>query len=373
MSDIILEGVTKCWGEVTAVDDLNLTIPDGSFMCLLGPSGCGKTTTLRMIAGLEEPDKGRILMDNKVVYCSKRCLSLEPNKRNIGLIFQSYALWPHMTVFQNIAFGLEMQNMDKKSIANQVKDVSKWMKIDNLLKRYPSELSGGQQQRAALARSLAPKPSCILMDEPLSNLDAKLRIEMRIELKRLYSEIKQTILYVTHDQVEALSLGTHLVVMNEGRLRQIGEPLQVYTYPNDLFVAEFVGSHAINMLEGIITREKERKIVKCGELSFLLGQTEEISDGQKVRVAIRPEDVILNSSEPVDSSKFTVYSVQPTGPDILVRVRRGDIFLTARQIERTILALETEVDVSFQPGRLFLFDEKTGQRMVKTDICFIKN
>lgn len=373
MPDIILESVTKCWGEVTAVDNLNLIIPDGSFMCLLGPSGCGKTTTLRMIAGLEEPNKGRILMDNKAIYNSERCFSLEPNKRNVGLIFQSYALWPHMTVFQNIAFGLEMQNMEKKRITNRVKDISKWMKIDNLLGRYPSELSGGQQQRTALARSLAPQPSCILMDEPLSNLDAKLRVEMRIELKRLHSETHQTILYVTHDQVEALSLGTQLAVMNEGRLQQIGEPLKVYNYPNNLFVAEFVGSHTINMLNGTISRGKDKWIVKCDELSFPLEKTKEIIDGQKVRVCIRPEDVILNSSKPVDYLKFTIYSIQPTGPDILVRVRRGDIFLTARMIERTILPLETEVDVNFQPGRLLLFDEKTGRRIAKTNIRFTKN
>ena len=176
MPDIKLENLTKRWGDVVAVDNLNLTIPDRSFTCLLGPSGCGKTTTLRMIAGLEEPTRGRISNGDKLVFCSERGLSLSPDKRDVGLIFQSYALWPHMTVFQNIAFGLEMKKMSNSEIEGRVREAAGWMQIDEYLQRYPSELSGGQQQRVALARSLAPRPNCLLMDEPLSNLDAKLRM-----------------------------------------------------------------------------------------------------------------------------------------------------------------------------------------------------
>jgi multiple sugar transport system ATP-binding protein len=234
MPDIKLENLTKRWGDVVAVDNLNLTIPDGSFTCLLGPSGCGKTTTLRMIAGLEEPTRGRISNGDKLVFCSERGLSLSPDKRDVGLIFQSYALWPHMTVFQNIAFGLEMKKMNRSQIEERVKEAAGWMQIDEYLQRYPSELSGGQQQRVALARSLAPRPNCLLMDEPLSNLDAKLRMDMRTELKRIHAETKMTIVYVTHDQLEAISMATTVVVMKEGKLEQCDEPLRLYKYPDNL-------------------------------------------------------------------------------------------------------------------------------------------
>ena len=255
MPYIILENVTKAWGDVVAVKNFSLKIPDGSFMCFLGPSGCGKTTTLRMVAGLEEPTKGKIYMDDKLVYSSEEAFSMSPRDRDVGLIFQSYALWPHMTVFKNIAFGLEMNKAPAQEIKNKVQDIAKLIGIDELLKRYPSELSGGQQQRVALARSLAPQPSCLLMDEPLSNLDAKLRVDMRTELKRIHSKTKQTIVYVTHDQIEALSLGTQVVVMNKGELQQIDEPMELYKNPSNLFVAEFVGTPRINMVKGEISEK----------------------------------------------------------------------------------------------------------------------
>ncbi|MFW6036152.1 MAG: ABC transporter ATP-binding protein, partial [Halothermotrichaceae bacterium] len=248
MPDIKLENITKSWGDVIAVNNFSLTIPDGSFMCFLGPSGCGKTTTLRMIAGLEEPSSGRIYMDDRLVYSSEKSFSLNPSERDVGLIFQSYALWPHMTVYANIAFGLEMEKKSKSQIKTRVNEIADLMDIGELLTRYPSELSGGQQQRVALARSLAPQPACLLMDEPLSNLDAKLRVDMRTELKRIHNETGQTIVYVTHDQLEALSLGTDVVVMNEGKLQQIDKPMDLYKTPKNMFVGEFVGTPRINML-----------------------------------------------------------------------------------------------------------------------------
>jgi multiple sugar transport system ATP-binding protein len=282
MPEVKLKNVTKRWGDVVAVNNFSLTIPNGSFMCFLGPSGCGKTTTLRMIAGLEEPTAGEIYMDDNLVYSSTEAFSMKPSDRDVGLIFQSYALWPHMTVFKNIAFGLEMKKMSGSEIKKRVKEVVDLTGIGDLLERYPSELSGGQQQRVALARSLAPQPSCLLMDEPLSNLDAKLRVDTRTELKRIHSETKQTVIYVTHDQIEALSLGTQVVVMNEGELQQIDEPMELYNIPKNLFVAEFIGTPRMNMVSGEISEKEGKFGLKVEELFFSLKRIKNVKIGQRV-------------------------------------------------------------------------------------------
>lgn len=366
MPDIKLENLTKRWGDVVAVDNLNLTIPDGSFTCLLGPSGCGKTTTLRMIAGLEEPTRGRISNGDKLVFCSERGLSLSPDKRDVGLIFQSYALWPHMTVFQNIAFGLEMKKMNRSQIEERVREAAGWMQIDEYLKRYPSELSGGQQQRVALARSLAPRPNCLLMDEPLSNLDAKLRMDMRTELKRIHAETKMTIVYVTHDQLEAISMATTVVVMKEGKLEQCDEPLRLYRYPDNLFVADFVGSPSINIIEGKIIEMRDVWQVRCGDWLFSLkatpyGETT-VKSGQEVALGIRCEDILIGNPEP-PTIGMLVYSNLPTGSDTFVRLRHGDISLTAKLSEPDIIPVGSEINVSFRPERVLLFDRKTCKRI----------
>lgn len=366
MPDIKLENLTKRWGSVVAVDNLNLTIPDRSFTCLLGPSGCGKTTTLRMIAGLEEPTRGRIISGDKPVFCSERGLSLSPDKRDVGLIFQNYALWPHMTVFENIAFGLEMKKMSRSQVEERVKEAAGWMQIDEYLQRYPSELSGGQQQRVALARSLAPRPNCLLMDEPLSNLDAKLRMDMRTELKRIHAETDMTVVYVTHDQLEAISMATTVVVMKEGRLEQCDEPLRLYKYPNNLFVADFVGSPSINLVNGKIVEQDNIWKVQCGDWLLSLKKVPygdiTVKDGQEVIIGVRCEDILITGTEP-PTIGMMVYSNLPTGSDTFVRLRHKDILLTAKLSEPDIIPVGSEVNISLRPERVLLFDSESGKRV----------
>jgi multiple sugar transport system ATP-binding protein len=365
MADIRLEKITKRWGDVVAVDDLDLTIEDGSFTCLLGPSGCGKTTTLRMVAGLEEPTAGRIYIGDKLIHCSERGISVGPHQRGVGLIFQSYALWPHMTVYQNIAFGLEMEKMNKATIETRVREAASWMQLEEYLHRYPSELSGGQQQRVALARSLAPQPDCLLMDEPLSNLDAKLRLDMRTELKRIHAMTNMTILYVTHDQLEAISMATVVAVMKDGRLQQLEDPLKLYKHPNNLFVANFVGSPPINVLHGNIFAEQGIWRVRTSDMVFSLQRNPEddvqITDGQNVVLAVRSEDIVLD--DPSASFAMTIYSSLPTGSDTFVRLTRGDLAMMAKLYESDSLPVDSQVSVGFRPERVLLFDEDTGQRI----------
>lgn len=368
MPNISLQNVTKRFGSVVAVDNFSLEIPDGSFMCLLGPSGCGKTTTLRMIAGLEEPTEGRIYMGDRLVYCAEQAFSMKPKDRDVGLIFQSYALWPHMTVYRNIAFGLEMEKLSSPQIDKRVKEIAELMAIGDLLERYPSELSGGQQQRVALARSLAPQPSCLLMDEPLSNLDAKLRVDMRTELKRIHSETKQTIIYVTHDQTEALSLGTEVVIMHEGKLQQIDEPMVMYKNPANIFVAEFVGSPRINMLPGELVTQGDRFGLQAEGLFFPLQRVEGLEMGKKVTMAVRPEDVRMGKAESGSQLIFKIYSTLPAGADIYTTVHRNGIFFTLRQEERAILPPETEVAIDFVEDSVLLFDFETGDAIGKTSL-----
>ena len=254
MPRIVLEHVTKCFDKFVAVDDLSLTIEDRDFITLLGPSGCGKTTTLRMIAGLETPTKGKITIGDTVVFDSESGIDISPAKRDIGFLFQNYALWPHMTVYDNIAFGLENLKWPKADVDRRVHEMMAMLKIEQFEKRYPSELSGGQQQRVAIARTLAPSPKVLFMDEPLSNLDAKLRLEMRSELKRLHVDTDSTFVYVTHDQMEAMALATKICLMNKGLLQQYAPPLEVYNRPSNLFVADFVGNPTMNFLPVKVSR-----------------------------------------------------------------------------------------------------------------------
>lgn len=250
MPKIILENVTKKFDKFVAVDNLSMEIEDRGFITFLGPSGCGKTTTLRMIAGLETPTSGRIVIGDQVVFDSSNGINVRPGKRDIGFLFQNYALWPHMTVYQNIAFGLENLKWKKDKIRERVNEMLALLKIEQFEKRYPSELSGGQQQRVAIARTLAPSPKVLFMDEPLSNLDAKLRLEMRTELKRLHANTDSTFVYVTHDQLEAMTLATRVCLMNAGVLQQYDPPLVVYNRPSNLFVADFVGNPTMNFIKG---------------------------------------------------------------------------------------------------------------------------
>ena len=247
MPDIRIDNLTKRFGEVTAVNRLALDIAHGEFVTLLGPSGCGKTTTLRCLAGLEEPNEGELWFGDRCVFSDRKGVFISPGARGIGLVFQNYALWPHMTVFYNVAFGLRKKGLPKAEIRRRVTEILELLGLQGYEDRYPSELSGGQQQRVALARMIVTEPQILLFDEPLSNLDAKLRMTLRAELKHLHSQIGATTVYVTHDQVEALTLSTRIAVMNQGVLQQVGTPAEVYHHPENLFVAEFMGNPSANL------------------------------------------------------------------------------------------------------------------------------
>ena len=258
MSRIVLEHIDKFYGDNHVLKDINLTIEDGDFMTLLGPSGCGKTTTLRVVSGLEKPQGGKMTKDGRMIIDANESFYEEPSKRGLNLVFQSYALWPHMTVFQNVAFGLKIKKMKKEEIEETVMKALATMRIAEYRDRYPNELSGGQQQRVAIARAIASSPKLLLLDEPLSNLDARLRIDMRAELKRLHKETGTTIIYVTHDQVEALTMSTRIALFKAGEISQVATPLEIYTNPIDLEAADFIGNPRINFIDAKATYDGEK-------------------------------------------------------------------------------------------------------------------
>ena len=360
MPEIILKNVTKRFGKFVAVDNLNLTIPTRSFITLLGPSGCGKTTTLRMIAGLETPTEGEILIDGVTVFSAEKGINVPPNKRDVGFLFQNYALWPHMTVYQNIAFGLENLKWDKKRIRERVDELLKMLKIEEFEKRYPSELSGGQQQRVAIARTLAPNPKVLFMDEPLSNLDAKLRTEMRTELKRLHVDTDSTFVYVTHDQLEAMTLSTKVCLMEKGLLQQYAAPLEMYLRPANLFVADFMGSPTMNFLKACAkkTGETTCEVSFCG-LTRTFTSAKPLDDvPANVTLGIRPEFITIC---PDSTVKASVYSTLPAGMETTVKLRLGDEIITSVIFGSLDFAIDTEVSLSFNGHDMLLYDSETGK------------
>ena len=358
MSRIELSGLSKRFGNVVAVDDFSLTVEDGEFITLLGPSGCGKTTVLRMLAGLEMPDKGLIRIDDQVVYSSRDGIFVPPGKRNVGLVFQSYALWPHMTVFRNVAFGLEIAKTDRAETARRVGEALTYMQLQGMEERYPQQLSGGQQQRVALARMLVTGPSVFLMDEPLSNLDAKLRMEMRAEIKRLHRESRATTLYVTHDQDEALTLSTRVAVMDRGVLQQVDPPQRLYRKPANLFVADFIGSPTINFLFGTIRRSEDRSFLQGAEIVLVLPAACG-SGGREIVAAVRPEDIQLSAAEGEDAVE--IHSVLPAGADTIVQVKWGGEVLTARQPGAFAGDVGDRLFIRIPSEALNIYDKETGR------------
>ena len=352
----VIERVTKRFGQVRAVDGLDLEIEDGRFVCLLGPSGCGKTTTLRMLAGLEFPDSGRIRSGERVLSDGDTGAFVAPEKRGVGLVFQSYALWPHMTVAQNIAFGLEERRWPRDRRTARVRELLELLRIGDLGSRYPSQLSGGQQQRVALARSLAPGTDLLLLDEPLSNLDAQLRLEMRAELKRLHERIGTTIVFVTHDQLEAMTMATDVAVMKDGRLQQYATPLEVYRRPVNEFVASFMGSPAMNMIRvwdastGDLARRAVDWIARTGRPAAGLST-----------IGVRPEAIVIGTVATGSADRWreqaTIEAVLPTGAEWIVRLRAGGSALLFALTSRDPL-LETGAHVAIEvSGDAFhLFD-----------------
>lgn len=366
MPKITLENVTKKFADrdkanktFVAVDNLNMVIEDRDFVTLLGPSGCGKTTTLRMIAGLETPTEGRITIGDTVVFDSEKGVNIAPGKRDIGFLFQNYALWPHMTVYKNIAFGLENLKWKKEDISKRVDEICALLKIEQFKQRYPSELSGGQQQRVAIARTLAPSPKVLFMDEPLSNLDAKLRLEMRTELKRLHADTDSTFVYVTHDQLEAMTLATKVCLMNAGVLQQYDPPLTVYNQPNNLFVADFVGNPSMNFIPA-------KAVIKNGKAELeMLGEKFDFSvdidgEGEKdVVVGVRPEFIRLEQG----AQKGTVYTTLPAGMETTVKLTIGDIILTSVAFGSVDYRFNQEINFEIVGNGICVFDAESKERI----------
>ena len=370
MPKITLTNVTKQWGKFIGVNDLNLEIEDGSFITLLGSSGCGKTTTLRMIAGLETPTRGEIRFDDKIMFSSEKSINVPAAKREVGFLFQNYALWPHMTVTQNIAFGLETLKWKKSDIAERVSEMLKTMKIEQFAERYPAELSGGQQQRVAIARTLAPKPRVLFMDEPLSNLDAKLRGEMRTELKRLHKDMGATFVYVTHDQLEAMTLSTKICLMNEGVLQQYAPPLEVYNHPANLFAADFVGNPAMN----IVAASAKKLSENTAEITFL-GQTAVFQassafelNSEQVSLGIRPEFLPISDNGDIGGQ---AYSTLPAGMETTVKIKIADEILSSVVFGAIDYETDAKIRFSITGDGILLFDRDTG-RMITSGRILIR-
>jgi len=353
MASVTLENVKKVYpGGVEAVKGITLAIPDGSFTVLLGPSGCGKSTLLRMIAGLETVTDGVIRIGSRVVN------NIEPSERDIAMVFQNYALYPHMTVWDNMAYGLKNRGTPKDEIVRRVTEAARLLELESLLKRRPRELSGGQRQRVAMGRAIVREPQVFLFDEPLSNLDAKLRVQTRIEIRRLHNRLKATSIFVTHDQVEAMTLADLVVVMNQGRIEQVGAPLDVYRRPASRFVATFIGSPAMNMLRGRVV-EPGRVELEGGSLAFDPAEFV-IPSGSEVDVGVRPEDLVIASSDEAAGLSFTREFIEELGATRVVHGSSGSESLSFILASSAPLPSETTLRLTAPSSVVHLFDRSTG-------------
>lgn len=352
-----IRGLTKTFQGARALDDVTLSIPPRSFLALLGPSGCGKSTLLRCIAGLEEPDAGEIVIGDRVVYSSAKGISLPAAQRNLGMVFQSYALWPHMTLTDNVAFGLELQKVAKAERARRAAQALADVGLGGFDDRYPSQLSGGQQQRVALARLIATRPPVFLMDEPLSNLDARLRMDMRAELRRLHDQSGALTIYVTHDQGEAMAMADTVVVMNRGRIEQAAAPDDIYARPASLFVADFVGMPRMNLIDGTIPgAEGVSHLSLLGLTLALPGPT----PSGPCLVGFRPEDADLVAAGAPGSVAATVDGVFPAGPEVVVNLSVAGTSVLARE-RRGWRPDGDTVGLRLRPELLNIFDKATGR------------
>jgi multiple sugar transport system ATP-binding protein len=356
MAQVVMRALNKKYDEVHAVKDVNLDIKDKEFMVLVGPSGCGKTTTLRMVAGLESITSGRILIDDTVVN------NLAPMDRDIAMVFQNYALYPHMSVYDNMAFGLKMRKFDKSEIQTRVHEAAEILGIQEYLRRKPRQLSGGQRQRVALGRAIVRHPRVFLFDEPLSNLDAKLRVQMRVELKKLHERLGTTAIYVTHDQVEAMTLGDRVVVMRDGWVQQVGDPMELYNEPANRFVAGFIGSPAMNFATVRIAAENGSLWAEGDgiRLKVPASMTNRVGAhaGTEVTFGIRPEDLrIAVDADPADMSiDAEVEVIERLGSEILLDVAVGPVTMVAA-VEPTVAAkMHDRLRLAVNPNRLHFFD-----------------
>ena len=350
MATVTFDHVSKRYGEVTAVKDLNLEIQDEEFLVLVGPSGCGKTTALRMIAGLEEISEGTLKIGERVVN------DLAPKDRDVAMVFQSYALYPHMTVRENMAFSLRLRKADQKTTDERVDNAARILNLGPLLDRTPRELSGGQRQRVAMGRAIVRDPKVFLFDEPLSNLDAKLRVAMRAEIKALHQRLKTTTVYVTHDQIEAMTMADRIVVMHDGIVEQIGTPLDLFDRPGNLFVAQFIGSPSMNVFEGMLKNGAVEALGARWPLPLGVGKGNE---GKTVHYGIRPTDLTLADQ----GIPAKVVVVEPTGAETELLVQVGDEQLVLVMHGRTNANPDDTVYLSVDPGKAHLFDAASGARL----------
>lgn len=353
---ITLDHITKKFDETIAVNDFTAQLPSGQLLCLLGPSGCGKSTILNMLSGIIPVTSGRIYFDDRDVT------DLEPEKRGIGLVFQNYSLYPHMNVLENICFPLEIQGVKKEERIRRATELAKMVYVEKLLKRRPAQLSGGQQQRVAIARALVKNPQLLLLDEPLSNLDARLRIEMREEIRRIQQETNVTTIFVTHDQEEAMSISDQIVLMKDGYLQQIAGPLEIYREPINEFTADFLGNPVINKLKGIV---RDGKILVNGtERPIAVKGAETLEDGKAIHLSIRAESFEI--ARPTDAEFFEgrVSALSITGKDTLANVRIGDHNVRAFIDSDEVVNTGEMVRFTLKPRGVFVFDAATGNRLV---------
>ena len=349
MASISLQKVSKAWGAVIGVDAIDLEIKDKEFMVFLGPSGCGKTTTMRMIAGLEMPTGGDIDI------AGERMTDVDARDRDVAMVFQSYALYPNMSIYENIRFPLRMRGVPKEQHDDLVRKAAEMVELGDLLDRKPKALSGGQRQRAALARAIVRQPQVFLMDEPLSNLDAKLRLSMRAQLKHIQKRLQTTTVYVTHDQIEAMTLADRIAIMNKGKIQQLGTPDEIYNNPTNMFVAGFIGSTPMNLIRGVLTKGIfSAPGVKVSGLNYL--------NNENIVLGVRPEDVSI-SAKGKGHIQAPVYSLEPTGDQTLVAVKNQDQLIVARAARDFRAKIDTALNLQFDVARIFIFDGASGERI----------
>jgi multiple sugar transport system ATP-binding protein len=365
MAEIVLKNLVKTFGSLVAVNNVNLTINDKEFLVLLGPSGCGKTTTLRSISGLEIPTSGQILLDGEDVT-KKRA-----SQRDIAFVFQLYALYPHMTAYGNIAFPLKTQKVDKATIDAEVQSVADMLRIKSILYKKPKELSGGDMQRVALGRALVRRPKAFLLDEPIGTLDAQFREEMRTELKRLHVDVGATTVYVTHDQVEAMSMGDRIAIMNLGVLQQVGEPHEVYSNPANLFVANFIGSPGMNFLDCQMTKaDNDHITLKMTSDGTVISLPKELQtrfkfqENKDLVLGVRPEDVIICGENTENVLKVNVFVIENMGAHYIVDVKYGDEIIRVRTSPTERPNIGEILSIRFDMERIRLFDKETEESIM---------
>jgi len=368
MASLTIKGLTIRYGETIAVENLDLEVKDKEFVVLVGPSGCGKTTTLISIAGLIGIDEGEIWFGNELVVCPRNNIFKIPQQREIAMVFQDYAIYPHMTVLGNIAFPLEIRKINKREIEARVEKVAKLLKIEKLLDRKPNALSGGQRQRIALGRAIVRSPKIFLLDEPLANLDAELRVHARVELKKLQKELGVTSIFVTHDQVEAMTMGDRIAVMNDRHLEQVGTPAELYNNPQNRFVAGFIGSPPMNMLEGRLEKKKGDLVIDLKFCIYKLSKKVRAlikkTTSREVILGIRPENIVITKENKRNSLEAVVVYIELTGKEYNVHLKaRGFTIVAIRSFTKD-LKVGNKVWLSFDEEKIHIFDKKIGEALL---------